>query len=65
MFYVTLKIDFLNKTGFKVPEVPKKVPEKYLSLYIKSQNLHQPKLSLITEHVDEASYCFCTFVIRI
>lgn len=28
MFYVTLKINFSNKNVFKVPEVPKKVPEK-------------------------------------
>lgn len=28
MFYVTLKINSLNKNIFKVPEVPKKVPEK-------------------------------------
>lgn len=36
MFYVTLKI-FFNKNVFKVPEVPKKVPEKKVPILVRKK----------------------------
>lgn len=34
LFYITLKMNFLNKNIFKVPEVPKKVPEKKIPVHV-------------------------------
>lgn len=62
-----MKINFLNKNVFEVPEAPKRVPEKKVPVPVPKKPEPPPAKGislLITKHGDDTS-CFCTFIVGI